>query len=48
MYISFSKKKEKRFTYKVIAYRIIKCAMKGTTKDNIKFHMVGYSQKNGL
>ena len=34
--------------YIVIAYKIIKCAMKGTTKDNIKFHMVRYSQKNGL
>ena len=28
-----------------IAYRIIKCAMKGTKKDNIEFHMVGYLQK---
>ena len=28
-----------------IAYRIIKCAMKGTKKDNIKFHKLGYLQK---
>ena len=28
-----------------IAYKIIKCAMKGTENDNIKFHMVGYLQK---
>ena len=28
-----------------IAYRIIKCAMKGTKKDNIEFHKVGYLQK---
>ena len=34
-----------KFTYIASAYRIIKYAMKGTTKDNIKFLMVGYLQK---